>query len=481
MNRRNFIGIAATACTVPMVGFAANAPKRNILLLCVDDLRPVMGCYGGAAKTPNMDRLAKSASVFTRQYIQWPVCGPSRAAMLGGLRPDTTGIYEISDSWQISKHPDTLPTMPQYFMDNGYRTLSFGKVYHSKGQGKGFGWSEDPWHPEAGWTCYINQKSGAKGAVGPCYEIYDGPDKLHNDFQTADKVIAALEENKDRAFFIAGGFFKPHLPFVAPKKYWDLYPDTEIKALDPASLPQGAADFMYNWTELGAYQDPEGNFYTTERQPDGSETLKMIHAYYACVSFIDAQIGRVLQAVEEKGLADNTAVVIWGDHGFHLGDHARWAKHTQFEQAMRSPLIVRLPGLQKITGETQAIAESIDIYPTLCEYAGLKVPDFVEGKSLLPVIEGKSEGKQSAFSQIRPVNRKQHNVMAYSVRTKDFRYVEWREPENGNAVVWRELYDHRMDPEETISVSDNPEYAEVVASHAKLVADNYRSLKRGEK
>lgn len=438
-----------------------------------------MGCFGGAAKTPNLDSFAQSGAAFTQHYVQWPVCGPSRASMLGGLRPDSTGIYEIGDSWQISKRPDTHPTMPQYFMDHGYKTLSFGKVYHSKGVGKGFGWSEEPWKLD--WTCYVNQKKQPGKAVGPCYEIYDGPDALHNDFQTAEKVIQALKEHKGEPFFIAGGFYKPHLPFVAPKKYWDLYTENEIQTLGADTLPKGAADFMYHWSELDDYEGPEGNFYTPQRQPQGKDVLNMIHAYYACVSFIDAQVGRILQAVEENGLADNTAVVIWGDHGFHLGDHGRWAKHTQFEQAMRSPLLVRMPGHQKIAGETQAIVESVDIYPTLCEYAGLKTPGFVEGESFLSVVEGKGTGKEAAFSQIRPVNRKkaESQVMAYSVRAKDFRYVEWRNMNDLSEVVWRELYDHRKDPEESASVADNPEYKNEMSRHAKLVAENYASIKAG--
>ncbi|VGO21895.1 sulfatase [Pontiella sulfatireligans] len=457
------------------------AENKNVLLICIDDIRPVMGCYGGAAKTPNLDKFAQSGAAFTRHYIQWPVCGPSRASMMGGLRPDSTGIYEIGNSWQISKRPDTHPTMPRYFMDHGYKTLSFGKTYHSKGVGKGFGWSETAWHPESGWTCYVDFEyvEGKKNQWRPAYEIYDGPDSKHNDFQTADKVIQALEENKDRLFFIAGGFYKPHLPFVAPKKYWDLYSDDEISAIDPASLPKGAGDFMYNWTEISSYGDSEGNLFSGDNGVGGKQTRDLIHAYYACVSFIDAQVGRIFQTLEKTGLAENTAVVIWGDHGFHLGDHGRWAKHTQFEQSMRSPLLARFPDRQKISGETQAIVESVDIYPTLCEYAGLKIPDFVEGKSFLPVVEGKGNGKEAAFSQIRPVNRKkaESQVMAYSVRTKDFRYVEWRGLDDPSDVVWRELYDHRKDPEETVSILDNPEYAGVVKAHEKLVFENYGSLK----
>ncbi len=479
LNLRSLIG--AWFCVTLLASAASGAERKNVLLICIDDLRPVMGCYGGAAKTPHLDKLAKSAAVFTRHYNQWPVCGPSRASMLGGLRPDSTGIYEIGDSWKISKRPQTHPTLPKHFRDNGYRTLSFGKVYHGKGVGKGYGWSEAPWKLD--WTCYVDFKyvEGKEKRWRPAYEIYDGPDGKHNDFQTAEKVIQALEENKNQPFFIAGGFYKPHLPFVAPRNYWDLYSDDEIETLDPASLPKGAADFMYNWTEIASYGNPDGKLFSGDDDVGETETRKMIRGYYACVSFIDAQVGRILEALQKNGLAENTAVVIWSDHGFHLGDHGRWAKHTQFEQAMRCPLIVRLPGQHSVTGETKAIVESVDIYPTLCDFAGLKTPDIVEGQSLVPVIKGKSSGKEAAFSQIRPVNRKKRNLMAYSVRTKDFRYVQWCEPDNQNAIVWRELYDHRTDPEETVSVIDDPEYADVVILHQQLVLANYESLKHGGK
>jgi iduronate 2-sulfatase len=463
---------------------ASVAEKKNVLLLCIDDLRPVMGCYGGAAKTPHMDKLAQSATVFTRHYNQWPVCGPSRASMLGGLRPDSTGIYEIGDSWKIAKRPDTHPTLPQVFMDNGYKTLSYGKVYHGGGgKGRGSGWSEEPW--KLNWDCYVDfnyiEGKESKGKYRPAYEMYEGPDSKHNDFQTADRVIQALEENKDRPFFIAGGFYKPHLPFIAPAKYWDLYSDEEIAAIGPKDIPKGAGEYMYNWTEISSYGDAEGNLYSGDTDVGERDVQDMIRAYYACVSFIDAQVGRILQALEDNGLADNTAVVIWGDHGFHLGDHGRWAKHTQFEQAMRCPLMIRLPGHHKVTGETLALAESVDIYPTLCDFAGIAVPDFLEGDSLVPVIEGKGVVKGAAFSQIRPVNRKkaESRVMAYSVRTKDFRYVEWRNMNDLSDIVWRELYDHRKDPEESVSVADNPEYAGVIQDHEKLVKEGYASIKAG--
>lgn len=450
---------------------AGDVEKRNILLLCIDDLRPVMGCYGGAAKSPHMDAFGEQAVIFTRHYVQWPVCGPSRASLLGGLRPDSSGIYEIGDSWQITKRPETHPTLPLYFKKHGYTTLSYGKVYHGSGNGKGYGWSEAPW--KLNWDCYVNfEQLKEKNAFRPAYEIYDGPDSRHNDYQTADRVIAALRKNKDRPFFIAGGFYKPHLPFVAPKRYWDWYTPDEIERIQPDTLPLGAADYMYHWNEISAYGDPQGKeLYESDVAVGKDQTLRMIHAYYACVSFIDAQVGRILDALETEGLADSTAVVLWGDHGFHLGDQGRWAKHTQFEGAMRAPLMVRLPGQQKISGVTQAIVESLDLYPTLCDFAGLPIPEFVEGESLIPFIRGTSKGKQAAYSQIRPVGgAKKFRPMAYSVRTKDFRYVEWRLSAEGSEIVKQELYDLSQDGVETVNLADDSDMITVLQSHQKLLA-----------
>lgn len=449
---------------------------KNVLLICIDDLRNVLGCYGGKAKTPHLDALAKRGTAFKRHYVQWPVCGPSRASMLSSLRPDTTGIYEIKASWKIAKKPSTQPTLPLTFKNHGYNTLSFGKVFHGKGASDGYGWSQTPWKLD--WTCYVNFKpSKTKHNWRPAVEIYNGPDAMHNDYKTTNKVITALEENKNNPFFIATGFFKPHLPFVAPKKYWDLYSEDEIKRLSPTMLPEGAANFMFRWSEIHSYGLKEGQLFENEQSISREHARTMIHAYYACVSFIDAQVGRLLKAIDKKGLTESTAVVVWSDHGFHLGDHGRWAKHTQFEKAMNSPLIVRLPGYQVRTGISKAIVESIDIYPTLCEYAGINIPKSVEGKSFLPTIKGDSFGKKTAFSQIRPVNKKKYNLMAYSIRTKYYRYIEWREPEKNNQVIWEELYDHRRDPSGNINVAENSKYKKVVERHQKMILSQYKSLK----
>ncbi|MHC4996480.1 MAG: sulfatase [Planctomycetota bacterium] len=453
---------------------------RNVLLICVDDLRPVLGSYGGAAKTPHLDRFARTAVQFDRHYVQFPSCGPSRACMMGGVRPDTAGIYGNGEAWKISKDPANRPTMPQHFLNHGYTTLSFGKTYHSKGAGKGYGWSRQPWHPPSGWTCYVEHKYEGKGTVRPAYEIYDGADALHGDYQTADMAIAAMRENRDRPFFIAVGFYKPHLPFVAPKRYWDLYDEDEIVRPGPPEIPEGAARHGYHFRELTTYgyRDELGmRLYTADDMPTDRQARELIRAYYAAVSFNDAQIGRLLAALDELGLSDNTAVAVWGDHGFHLGDQARWAKWTQFEADMRSPLMIRLPGAGQHGRATRALVESVDLYPTLVDYCGLPRPGHLEGESLGPLIRGEVESvKDFAMSQVTGLQAAKH-MRAYSLRTARYRYVEWRDSSDGLKPTGRELYDLSSGLAERVNVAGDPAYREVLEACERMTREGYASLR----
>jgi iduronate 2-sulfatase len=486
MDRRNTLKtltLGAASLCLPSPG--AGATKPNVLLICVDDLRPVMGCYGGKILTPNMDRFAETGATFTHHYVQWPVCGPSRSCMMSGLRPDTTGIYGNGGTGIIAQHPDTRPTMPLHFRNNGYTTMSFGKIYHGRNTESGFGWSTTPWNPSSGWTCYVDwsgPKNGTKingiTPYRPIHEIYNGPDNLHGDYQTADQTIQALEQNREGPFYLAAGFYKPHLPFVAPRRFWDLYDHDDIHPTDNPGLPENAADFMYHSSEIWTY-GMSGRLFTGATPPTAEQARTMIHAYYAAVSFIDAQIGRILSRLDDLGLRDNTAVIIWGDHGFHLGDHRRWAKHTQFENAMRSPLMVRFPGRQKADLISPAIVETVDIYPSLCDYCTLSPPDHLEGVSFGRAVAGSDpEGKIAAYSQISPLTRQERHLMAYSIRTRNFRYVEWRDTKRRYAVVHTELYDHRTDPRETVNAAGLSRYAADITEHARLVRSGYASLQQ---
>lgn len=480
--------LGLTAIGAMMAGWrsalAAPNMRPNVLLICVDDLRPVMGCYGGRAITPNIDRFAKTATLFENHYVQWPVCGPSRSVLTGGVRPDTSGIYGNGQWAKIAADPDKRPTLPLCFRDNGYTTLGFGKIYHGSGGVEGCGWSKPPEKAPNAWMCYVDFKArrsrkGEPKHWRPVYEIFDDNEERHTDFQNVNKALAALDKHRDDPFFIAVGFYKPHLPFVAPRPFWDIYDGADVAPLTPLSLPEGAVDFMYNYSEIYSYGVEPGKLFTRDNRPTPEHARDMTRAYYACVSYTDHHIGRLLTRLDELGLAESTAVVIWGDHGFHLGDQARWAKHTQFEGAMRSPLMVRLPGRQRPGVKTRALVETVDIYPSLVDYCGLEPPEHLEGKSFVPVVEASANiVKHAAYGQIAPVGGDHKDVMAYTVRTDNFRYVEWRDRARDLAVVRRELYDYRKNRQETRNIIGESEYAGIVAQHARLMPAGFATLRK---
>lgn len=437
----------------------ANSLARRLAKRCevppafeLYDLRPVMGCYGGAAKTPHLDKLARNATVFTRHYNQWPVCGPSRASMLGGLRPDTTGIYENGESWKISKRPATHPTIPKHFRDNGYKTLSFGKVYHGKGVGKGYGWSEEPWKLD--WTCYVDFEyaAGNKRQWRPAYEIYDGPDSRHNDFQTAEKVIQALEVNKDRPFFIAAGFYKPHLPFVASKRYWDLYSVDEIGVVEPTGLSQGAADFMYNWSEI--LEKAEGD------------------VNRANVEEVDTSVGRVLDTLRELELDKKTLVLFTSDNGgaggMSMGPLRGGKGGPKYEGHMREPTLAWWPGTIPPGVESDAIVTTTDILPSLAKLVGAKAPDdrTIDGKDALDVLLGQSGAKSP------------HEILYYE--TDGVRRGKWKLVRIGRPGKRQsELYDLEADLGETNNLANqHPELVEELGAlldeHAERIAADTR-------
>jgi arabinogalactan endo-1,4-beta-galactosidase len=460
------------------ISLPASVEKPNVLFICIDDLRPVLGTYGGAAKTPHMDRFAASAIQYNRHYVQFPSCGPSRASMLGGIRPDSINLFGNSGANRIAERPETHPTLPLHFRNNGYTTLSFGKTYHSKGAGPGFGWSEKPWQPPSGWTCYVDFKYSAKdkGKYRPAYEIYDGPDSLHGDHQTASMAIKAIEKHKDEPFFIAVGFYKPHLPFVAPKRFWDLYADEDIDLIAPSAIPEKGVRHSYAWSEIWAYGDQKGKLFSEARPPSEKETKEMIRAYYSAVSFSDDHVGRLLAKLDELGLSENTAVVIWSDHGFHLGDQQRWAKWTQFEADMRSPMLIRLPGKHVSGLKTDALMESVDLYPTLVDYCGLPDPGHLAGTNQIPVISGKVESvKQEAYSMVLPLGGNKEKLVAYSMRTPDFRYIQWRSKDS-QELREEELYDLRTSAYETENLAGNPEFKSVLKDLRDSIFAGYPSI-----
>ncbi len=486
LTRRRFLHLAAragaaSAAVAPalLAGSAtraAAAKRLNVLFVAVDDLKPLLGCFGDKTiRSPNIDRLAARGTAFARAYCQQAVCAPSRASVMSGCRPDTTRVWDLRTPLRRTM-PDVL-TLPQHFKQNGYTTISLGKIYHHYMKDDPPGWSEPAWRPSGDWKGrgYLTpgaQAVAAKAAKGrgPAYEAADVPDTAYPDGVVATKAVETLRRLKDKPFFLAVGFYKPHLPFNAPKRYWDMYPLETIDPADNPFKPKGAPDLaMTNWGELRNYPGMPKRGSLTD---DQARTL--IRGYKACVSYADAQIGRVLDELDRLGLADNTVVVLWGDHGWHLGDHGLWCKHTNFESATRAPLVLASPA---VAGgkRTQRLAEFVDIYPSTCDLAGLPVPDHCEGTSLVPLMRDPGRPwKAAAFSQY-PRGR---GIMGYSMRTDRYRFTRWQHRKTGK-VAATELYDHREDPQENVNLAGRPEHKDLVARLARQLDAGWKAARPG--
>ena len=462
----------------------AEAKKPNVLFIAVDDLRPELGCYGQKqVQSPNIDRLAKRGLLFERTYCQQAICMASRASLMSGYRPDKGQMYL---NGPLFRHvPDAL-TLNQHFINNGYEAVALGKIYHHKSDYEK-GWSRTVFQPEGQWKGrgYLgdasirivqaydlkNPKAKRKG-MGPAFEGPDVPDIAYPDGLIADHAIKELNRLKDKPFFLAVGFMKPHLPFNAPKKYWDLYSEKKIKLADNPFAPQGVPKrARTNWGELRGYHGMPRK----GSMPDDL-ARKLIHGYYACISHVDAMIGNVLNELDRLELTGNTVVVLWGDHGWKLGDHGMWCKHTNFDRDAHVPMIISAPGMKARGQTTDALTELVDIYPTLCELCGLDQPKHLEGSSMAPLLNNPNRPwKKAAFSQF--ARGELRDVMGYSMRTDRYRYTEWRDLKSG-AVEARELYDHQKDPQENINVFENPENKKVVAALAKMLSEGYQSAKQ---
>ncbi|HUT95592.1 MAG TPA: sulfatase [Thermoguttaceae bacterium] len=487
----------AAGWLLPSPTMAGDRP--NVLFIAVDDLRPELGCYGvPVIESPNIDALARRGTTFTRAYCQQAVCNASRASLLTGRRPDTTRVYGNGTHIRLAL-PDVV-ALPQHFKEQGYHTQSFGKIYHM-GMDDPASWSvpltrvmgpmyadetaEAAWRdeisrrytPEAfrGRASRIDPDSGLVLALGgggggvrrgPSWEAADVADDVLMDGQTANQAVAALRKIRDKRFFLAVGFFKPHLPFVAPKKYFDLYPLDKLRTAENPDPPEDVPPLaLHNSGELrGQYTD------TPESGPiPDPKALELVRGYYAATTYVDAMIGRVLDELDRLGLREKTVVVLWGDHGWQLGEHGLWGKATNFEAATRSPLIFSAPGQKHPGAATDALAEFVDIYPTLCELCGLVLPEGLEGTSLVPVMgDPNRPWKQAAFSQYP-----RRKVMGHSMRTDRYRYTEWAVP--GQKPVAVELYDHRTDPQENVNVAGRPENKDVVAKLSGMLRAGWQA------
>lgn len=490
MHRRTFLkslGLTLGASTLPTFMACASQRKSikpNILFIAVDDLRPQLGCYGHRQMiSPNIDRLAAMGTTFARAYCNVPVCGASRASLLTGLYPTRTRF--TSAHTKAEDHaPDAL-SMQTHFQNNGYHTISNGKIYQHVTDYQD-GWSERPWRPNGewwGWQAYLakeshhiireemNKGNSASGPFykiekepgkyhalpglglvrrGPAYEAPEVPDNAYPDGMLADKVILDLQQlqNQSKPFFLAAGFLKPHLPFATPKKYWDLYDRNQINLADNPFRPDGAPDeALHNWPELRSYAG-----IPAQGPLENDLARRLVHGYYACVSYTDAQIGRILDELERLDRAKNTIIVLWGDHGWNLGEHGLWCKHANFETSLHSPLIVTAPGYKG--GQlSPALTEFVDVYPTLCDLAGIDIPSSLQGKSLLPLMHNPDQPwKESVYSRYENGD---------SIKTDRYRYTEYSDKEG--SLISRMLYDHHTDPHENTNISELPENSSTVA------------------
>ena len=455
---------------------AEESGKPNILFIAVDDLRPELGCYGvDEILSPNIDRLAASGVVFDRAYCQLAVCNPSRVSLMTGLRPDSAKVWTLDVRFRHTV-PDVV-TLPQHFKKHGYYAASFGKIFHNPWPDN-VSWSERHEWPKNSrlWSGDAKQRladfrkqmraDGKSDAAiermrAPAVEIVDYPESEHIDVGIADQALTAMRRlaKTDEPFFLAAGFVRPHLPFVVPRKYWELYDRGKISLAENNTLPSDAPAFAMNTMyELRDYMD----FADAPDPRDGSlseaRQRELMHGYYASVSLIDAQVGRLLDELDALGLAENTIVVLCGDHGWKLGDHNSWCKQTNYEIDARSPLIIRDPH-SKAKGQTsRSLVEFVDIYPTLCDLAAVPAAEHLEGVSLRPMLDAPSASvKDAAISQFRRKDGKR-DLMGYAMRTDRFRYIEWIDRRTRKAVDF-ELYDHNNDPAETTNLAKHDEQA----------------------
>lgn len=431
------------------------AEKQNVLFIAADDLSCALGCYGDPiAKTPHLDRLAATGVCFLKAYNQLPLCNPTRASVMTGLRPDTIKVYDLDRHFR-DEVPDAV-TLSQQFMEHGWWAGRVGKVYHYNVPASiGTDGFDDP----PSWQKTINPKGRDKTdehlifnaeprrkiSAALSWLAADGKDDEQTDGMIATETIKLMKQKKDEPFFIAAGFFRPHTPYVAPKKYFDMYP------LETLRLPYAPKNDREDIpTAAFAHNCPIPHYGLDELT-----CLKAMQAYYACISFIDAQVGRMLDALDQLGLADNTIVVFWSDHGYHLGEHnGIWQKRTLFEQGAKAPLIIRAPNIKGNGQACRRVVEFIDIYPTLTELANIPTPKEIEGQSLTPLLKDPlSMWNSFAITQVlRPADsRLDTPVMGRSIRSERWRYSDWAEGKHGV-----ELYDHFADPMEFNNLAIKP-------------------------
>ena len=452
LTRREF----ATSLAAGAAACAKADPPLNVLFIASDDLTSTLGCYGHpVVKSPNLDALAARGVRFDNAYCQFPFCGPSRASLMTGLRPDTTGVVTNSNVDFRESRPDTV-TLSQLFKNNGWRSMRVGKIFHmGVPGGVGKMTHQDP----PSWDVSISPPGDEHESVGPGGD--PNPDLRHGlkmqwvqtataegqaDAAAADTAINLLRESASDPFFLGLGFVRPHTPFVAPSRFFDMYPLDDIELIynppdDLEDIPAPAKNLRpFLWHQMGMSEENQ---------------RISLRGYYASVSFMDEQVGRVLDELDRLGIADRTAVVFFGDHGWHLGEHTHWQKMSLMEESVRAPLIISAPGARGAGRSSRALVEFVDFYPTLADLCGLEPPSDLEGVSLAPLLDDPAASvKDAAFSQVQWEDR----IFGRTVRTDRFRYIRWEGDGGGE-----ELYDHENDPREFTNLAQAPEFSAVLA------------------
>ncbi|MDB9721311.1 sulfatase [Winogradskyella sp.] len=491
-----------TKVTTESASVTPSNKQKNILFIAIDDLKPLLSNYGNTQmKTPNFDRLAKMGMTFTNAHVQYAVCGASRASVMTGTNPDTNKVWDLKTDFRVS-NPDLI-SMPEHLINQGYESTGTGKIYHIPSAAKGHDaktWSIphqmpknfDPKYGEPALNYYQNPKTklevdrlikeaNAKGItkrgrtrsyvfkrLKPSTESADVSDTAYNDGLYTETALKQLEtlESGTKPWFLAVGFQKPHLPFVAPKKYWDLYTRDHIELAEFQKLSEGTPKFAFHsFGELRAFSDIDNALNIGDKLSDAKQR-ELIHGYMACISYIDAQIGKLLDDLQRRSILEETVIVLWGDHGFHLGDHTEWCKHSNFEQATRIPFMFSGPGVQK-NQKSHHPVNLVDLFPTVFELANVKQHNQTDGKSLVPLLDNDDTTTVEmdyAYHQYARGKR-----MGYSIRTERYRYTEWHDNNyrsydtyNESNIIAAELYDYQNDPSETKNWVKDSNYAKIV-------------------
>ena len=454
--------IASLPLLAALLAPAQTPPRRNVLFIAVDDLNTALGCYGHPlVRSPNIDRLAGRGVRFERAYCQYPLCNPSRSSFMTGRRPDTTGIYE--NTTHFRKNLPDVVTLPQLFQQHGYYAARVGKIFHYGVPAQiGTSGLDDP----PSWNRVVNPRGRDRDDEGRVinltpdrqiggalsYFVGRGSDEEETDGKGAAEAIRLLEELKDRPFFLAVGFYRPHVPCTAPQKYFDMYP------LDRIQLPKEP-------DHLGSIPDAALTVKPPHYGVPEAKLKEMIQAYYASTTFMDAAVGRVLDALDRLKLADRTIVVLFGDHGWLLGEHGQWQKMSLFEESARAPLIIAAPRARGNGRSSPRTVELVDMYPTLAELCGLPAPPGLEGRSLRPLLDDpRARWDKPAITQVARGSGPTERFMGRSVRTERWRYTEWDGGKKG-----AELYDHDADPHEYRNLAADPKHARTIQELKRLL------------